>query len=337
MKPELKPFKFSIIMPVYNREFFLRSAISKIESQTIDDWELIIVDDGSSDSSWSTAEKLTKNIAWKTKMIKQQNSGPGAARQKGVDAANGMYIAFYDSDDEWFPKHLEICCKHLTSNPDIHWVFTALKRVNVYTNEVVEKHSFYNINGPKKFQELKTKSKHGLNILKDKRTALFSIKYGIEACFQCSVIRKSVFEKLSISTHRIGEDRLFITHAIKKGFTLAYDDRVTVKYNIHDENISDTDKKANIDSRAAKNHLLVESYIDSLTVIENLSIKEKLALRSKIANELFWGIGYSLYWNNDQHSKAFKYYLLGLSYNTLNVKFYKTLAVCFFKYLLASK
>lgn len=337
MTRELKPSFLSIVMPVYNREAFLEVAISKIKSQTINNWELIIVNDGSSDESLSLAKKLTSDIALKTTIIMQTNMGPGAARQVGVGAASGEYIAFYDSDDEWFPDHLEICYKHLISNPDIHWVFTALKRVNVYTNEVLEKHSFYNEKGPKKFQELKTKSIHGLKIFKDKRTALFSIEYGIEACFQCSVIRKSVFDKLSISAHRIGEDRLFITHAIKKGFTLAYADLVTVKYNIHDNNISDTNKKAEVDSRAAKNHLLVDSYVDSLKVIDNLSIKEKLALRNKIANELFWGIGYSLYWNNHEHSKAFKYYLMGLKYNIYNLKFYKTLVICLFKYLLAPK
>jgi len=92
----------SIIIPTYNRAHCIDEAIQSVLSQTTQDWELLIIDDGSTDN---TLEILAK-YGEKVRAIKQVNSGPSAARNLGARSANGKYLAFLDSDDKWLPDKL---------------------------------------------------------------------------------------------------------------------------------------------------------------------------------------------------------------------------------------
>ncbi|GEA02406.1 hypothetical protein KUL17_13030 [Alteromonas sp. KUL17] len=189
-------FFVSIVMPVYNREKFLALAIESIKQQTLTNWELIVVDDGSSDNSVQTAENLLADISQNTEVIKQENKGPGAARQAGVEKATGHYIAFYDSDDEWLPNHLSILVSYLNTYPQIDWVYSALTRLDYETRNTIADNSFFEHQKPKPFLSLNTRKHDLLHIFDDIRTACYSIEFGIEACFQCSVIKKDVFNSL---------------------------------------------------------------------------------------------------------------------------------------------
>lgn len=96
----------SLVMPVYNVENFLNKALTSVENQTFKDFEMIIVDDGSSDKSYEIAEEFCcRNPNFK--LIKQKNSGPAAARNTGVTHCKGEYIAFMDSDDYLEKNFLE--------------------------------------------------------------------------------------------------------------------------------------------------------------------------------------------------------------------------------------
>lgn len=92
------PF-FSVIIPTHNRAALLREALDSVFAQTLTDSEVIVVDDGSTDST----EEIVQGCPGKIQFLKQQNLGPGAARNAGAAAAVGEYIAFLDSDDLWFP------------------------------------------------------------------------------------------------------------------------------------------------------------------------------------------------------------------------------------------
>ena len=90
--------KISVIVPVYNSEEYLYRCIESILKQTYEAFELIIVDDGSSDNSW----KILKDYSRRDKRIKiihQENAGPGIARNRGIEEATGEYVVFVDSDD----------------------------------------------------------------------------------------------------------------------------------------------------------------------------------------------------------------------------------------------
>lgn len=106
----LNPPKVSVIMPVYNTAPYLRTALDSVLGQTFPSWECIAVDDGSTDGS---AEVLAEYAAKdkRVKIITQSNSGPVVARTRAVEAAQGEYLLFLDSDDHLNPVLLETVTK----------------------------------------------------------------------------------------------------------------------------------------------------------------------------------------------------------------------------------
>ena len=95
--------KISVVIPAYNCERYISRAIDSVLSQTWQAHEIVVVDDGSTDS---TADKV-KDYGDKVRYIYQDNAGPGAARNKGVDSAKGDWIGFLDSDDVFMAERLE--------------------------------------------------------------------------------------------------------------------------------------------------------------------------------------------------------------------------------------
>ncbi len=96
------PPEISIIIPTYNRCWILRDAIDSALSQTFSSREVIVVDDGSTDATAALLSEYSDNIT----VIRQENRGVSAARNAGIAAARGKYIAFLDSDDMWMPEKL---------------------------------------------------------------------------------------------------------------------------------------------------------------------------------------------------------------------------------------
>ena len=98
----------SVIVPTYNREKYIERAVQSILRQTYDRYEIIIVDDGSTDNTWEIIQKL-EEIDRRIRYIKlEKNQGPAHARNIGLQEAKYEYIAFLDSDDEWLPNKLEL-------------------------------------------------------------------------------------------------------------------------------------------------------------------------------------------------------------------------------------
>lgn len=98
--------KFSVIMPLFNKERYVKKAIESVISQTYRDFELIIVDDGSTDNSLSVVKGL-KIEDRRLKILTQSNSGVAVARNNGVAASEGEYVCFLDADDWWEDRYLE--------------------------------------------------------------------------------------------------------------------------------------------------------------------------------------------------------------------------------------
>jgi glycosyltransferase involved in cell wall biosynthesis len=115
----------SIILPTYNRAHFLCEAFESIRSQQFRDWELIIVDDGSTDDTAELVASQARDLAQPVRYVVQPNHGPYGARNTGLDVARGRYLAFFDSDDLWLPHHLAHCVEVLDANTDVDWVFGA--------------------------------------------------------------------------------------------------------------------------------------------------------------------------------------------------------------------
>ena len=98
--------KFSIILPTYNRSTFLPKALESVINQTYTNWELIIIDDGSTDNTKEIVEAFLKENN-KIRYIYQENAERSAARNNGISNAKGNYICFLDSDDYYHESHLQ--------------------------------------------------------------------------------------------------------------------------------------------------------------------------------------------------------------------------------------
>lgn len=100
----------SVIVPVYNAEDYIERNIKSIQKQTFTDWELILVDDGSTDRSSRLCDEAAESDE-RIRTIHQENHGVSAARNRGLDEARGTYLTFVDSDDFLHPEALEIFVK----------------------------------------------------------------------------------------------------------------------------------------------------------------------------------------------------------------------------------
>lgn len=131
--------KVSIIVPFYNTEEYLERCLDSIVSQTFKDYEVILIDDGSTDNSYIIAEKYRRKYK-KFKLYKQENRGVASARNKGLLMAKGEYIAFVDSDDFIDKQYLrQMVCAALRTGADIvccnfYWVYHNKISIRNYIN-----------------------------------------------------------------------------------------------------------------------------------------------------------------------------------------------------------
>src|SRR3989338_8729260 len=115
----MKPL-VSIIMPSFNAEEYIKEALEALFAQTVTDYEIIVVDDGSSDRTL----EIIQSFGDKIRLIKQKNSGPGTARNRAMFKANGEYFAFCDADDVWEKDKLEKQMIVVGTNPSCGLVAT---------------------------------------------------------------------------------------------------------------------------------------------------------------------------------------------------------------------
>lgn len=95
--------KFSVVIPLYNKEKYIEATIRSVLSQTCQEFEVLVVDDGSVDGSLELAEKLASD---RVRIIRQENQGVSVARNTGIEHASGEFICFLDADDQWRPEYL---------------------------------------------------------------------------------------------------------------------------------------------------------------------------------------------------------------------------------------
>jgi len=137
--------KISVIIPTYNRANFIRNTILGVINQTYTDWELLIVDDGSTDNTKEVIDEFVKNDK-RIKYFYEENSGcPSVPRNLGIEKASGKYVAFLDSDDEWFPTKLEkqLAIFENSNNPKLGVVACYLYVKDYKTGKIVSKHDKY--------------------------------------------------------------------------------------------------------------------------------------------------------------------------------------------------
>lgn len=117
----------SVIMAAYNAERFIARAIASVLKQTYARWELIVVDDGSTDG---TAEVVRGFSNEHIQYLRTANRGPSAARNAGIDAARGEIVAFLDADDLWFPEKLAAQVSAMEADPGAGLCYTRVRTID---------------------------------------------------------------------------------------------------------------------------------------------------------------------------------------------------------------
>lgn len=112
--PNLSP-KVSVIIPSFNRDYCIGKAIESVLSQTWNDYEILVVDDGSNDDT----KNVVNCFGSKVRYIYQENAGVSAARNNGINNSLGEWIAFLDSDDEWHENKLAVQIKFIVNHPEV--------------------------------------------------------------------------------------------------------------------------------------------------------------------------------------------------------------------------
>lgn len=119
---------FSVVIPLYNKAYFISDCLESALKQTFEDYEIIIVNDGSTDNSVAVVEGFSSE---KITLIHQENQGASKARNNGVAIAKSEFIAFLDADDIWKPNHLEVLKESIDAFPN----------AGLYANNYAIKHS----------------------------------------------------------------------------------------------------------------------------------------------------------------------------------------------------
>lgn len=123
---EHKPF-FSVVIPLYNKQNHVKETIESVLSQTFQNFEILVVNDGSIDYSVQIVESIKDN---KIRIINQENQGVSIARNTGIKEANAQYIAFLDADDLWLPNFLETIYQMIIRFPEAGIYATSYELVN---------------------------------------------------------------------------------------------------------------------------------------------------------------------------------------------------------------
>jgi len=194
----------SVIMPVYNGAKFLAEAVTSIRQQSYHPLEIIIVDDGSTDETAEIVTGLGKDIRY----AYQRNSGPAAARNKGLEMARGEIITFLDVDDLWPPDKLRIQVTRLVNNPNLDVVLGRIQ--------------FIKLPGAAEFQ------------MQGPNNTQVNVHLGSGA------FRKSVFDKVGVfdETLRYSEDHDWFLRAREQGISMTIVEQVTLHYRLHGNNMT---------------------------------------------------------------------------------------------------
>jgi glycosyltransferase involved in cell wall biosynthesis len=215
----------SVIVPVFNGERYLEEALRSAVDQSLPPFEVIVVDDGSTDASLEIAERIGDPV----RCLRQENAGVAAARNRGLSAATGEFIAFLDHDDLWPSEKLEVQVAALEANPEVD-VVSGRMRV---------------IGGTLPGREWSGKGS---------REALAG------AHLTATLMRRSVFERTGLLDEKIGhaaDDLEWLVRARDLGIRRVNLDAVTLLYRWHGDNTS-----SDIESAAAGQLKAVKSSLD---------------------------------------------------------------------------
>ena len=212
--------KVSVIMPVFNDEKYVSTALDSLINQDFTDFEVIIVDDGSTDNTLKIAEEKFQNSPIPHKIIHQKNSGVSSARNKGISVARGEYIVFMDGDDYILTNHLS-----LLYNED--YDFSLIQLVKKEGENLTTPHYY-------EFDEISAK-----DFIKLELEMIIPFNF-VQLSYKTDIIRKNNLKFREDVVY--GEDTDFALRALGCGDSIKVNNEISYYYIQHEESLSNTSK-----------------------------------------------------------------------------------------------
>ncbi|MEP7702677.1 glycosyltransferase family 2 protein [Paraglaciecola sp. 25GB23A] len=320
----------SVIIPLYNREQFLPQLFANLAQQIYQNFELVLVDDGSTDGTeqWINQHKLISGQP--TVYLKQSNSGPYSARNRGLNIAMGKYIAFQDSDDEWPDYHLSEFVEALEKYSNVDWLFGSLRRIEHGTGKIKEASNFIMKSGTTHpFIGLQNDKRGKINVINDVKASETAILHCVPGSTQCALIRRTLFENnLFDDSYRTAYDRFFAIKAVMSGFTFAFVKNTHQIYHIHDSHISlVAGADANKLQKSAET--MLKGYGELLDLAKNQN--ETDAIKHELARVNAWELSIALQ-QKQQYRQASKAMFNAWRLQPKNLLYIKSFLVCLVKY-----
>lgn len=253
---------FSVVIPLYNKEKYIARTIRSVLEQTVQDFEIIVVDDGSTDNSVDEVKKFDDD---RIRIVHQENAGVSAARNLGIEEAQYGLVAFLDADDEWLPNHLEEIVRLKDEFPQCDVFATNYKIIDPKGNERLPVNtSKLNLSGE-------------MDILSDYFSA--AIKTAPPLCTITITVNKESLQNVGgfpvgVS---LGED-LLTWAKLACRYKIAYSKKITAIYNFRSiEELSGPPRRAPDSNDVVGNKLSL-----LLTSCQNKSLRKYIALWHKM-------------------------------------------------------
>jgi glycosyltransferase involved in cell wall biosynthesis len=286
----------SVVIPTYNSAHLLDDALQSVLEQTYKDFEIIVVDDGSTDN---TAEVISKYDD-KLRYFRVDNGGPAKARNYGISKSTGKYIAFLDADDKWLPTKLEKQMNMFEQNPEFGMVFTE--------------NSLFDARGIYKNSLGKDRLLKGNNLAQN--IFLYS-NIGTPTV----MVRKDVFDAIGLfeeSMVQAEDDNMWIR--IAANYQVGFIDGSLVQVRDHSHRLTRTDKN------------LIEYVRNNITMLSsNYGDKVKKSIEKAVPRKLAkveFDIGYS-YFEKQEYKKARQAFIRSMSHSFYDFNILLYLIVAF--------
>lgn len=273
----------SIITPIYNGERYLLEAIESALAQTYQNFELLLVNDGSTDSSAEIIRPFLKDL--RIIYIEQKNAGVAAARNTAIKQAKGKYIGFLDQDDLWLNNKLEVQIAALEQDGSIALVHSRQDCIDVHGNKI----DYDWITGVSGYCFR--------DMFKRNRIAVLTV-----------LIRKTIIDKIGLFNEQLpGADDYEMWLRVTLKYPIKYIDQSLVFYRFHDSNISKNSFKMTILELRTINAIL-SAYPEVIQRLKKQTVRARLY---KLHHQL--GGWYA--WHDQDYYQARKHYWLAIQNN----------------------
>ena len=318
----------SIIVPIYNRDSYVEQLINTVKNQTYKNWELLLIDDNSSD-------KTARNIAFfaendqRIKCVKNKHAkGASGARNTGLDIASGDYIAYQDSDDEWIQEHLATMVYYLEKYPnEIDLMSANPLRKNRSSGEV---YSYDEID----LRSMTTEKLENAYVFDSKKTFEFQL-FGRIITTQCIVAKREKIKALRWNENlKAATDNLYNLNIAYDQVKIGHLQEYHSVYWAHDDNI--TNCGGNHDN--VRMEAVQKNFIEYWRIVLRefkLTKYQKAFAKKNLSETLAWHYAYGTLEPQGKYAECIPVYLEAFliypqNYRTLS-SFFKSILKTMFK------